>query len=60
MPAKSEAQRKLMAIARHSPSKLYKRNIGVLKMSEQSLKDFATGIKKKLPYKVSKKKSAGK
>ena len=41
MPAKSEAQRRLMAIAEHSPEKLYKKNRGVLKMSHSQLHDFA-------------------
>jgi len=41
MPAKSEAQRKLMAIAEHSPSKVHAANKGVLKMSHSQLHDFA-------------------
>lgn len=48
MPAKSEKQRKLMAIAEHHPEKLYKKNRGVLKMSKQQLSDFAS---KKLGFK---------
>jgi len=47
MPAKTEKQRKMMAIAEHQPSKLYKRNRGVLKMSKDDLSDFARKHKKK-------------
>ena len=48
MPATSEKQRELMAIAEHNPSKLYAKNRGVLKMSHQQLHDFAAtkGLKK--------------
>lgn len=42
MPAVSEKQRKMMAIAKHHPGKLYKRNRGVLSMSASQLSDFAT------------------
>ena len=42
MPAKTEKQRKMMAIAKHNPDKLHKRNREVLKMSKQQLGDFAT------------------
>lgn len=41
MPAVSTKQRELMAIAEHHPSKLQKKNRGVLKMSHQQLHDFA-------------------
>lgn len=41
MPAHSEKQREMMAIAEHEPSKLYKRDKGVLKMSKRQLHDFA-------------------
>lgn len=41
MPAKTPAQRKLMAIAEHEPSKVYNKNRGVLKMSKGQLHDFA-------------------
>jgi hypothetical protein len=41
MPAVSDKQRKLMAIAEHAPQKLKKANRGVLKMSHQQLHDFA-------------------
>ncbi len=42
MPAISEKQRMMMAIAEHHPSKLYKRNRSVLGMSRQQLHEFAT------------------
>ena len=42
MPAVSEKQRRLMAIAEHDPKKLYKKNRGLLKMSHQQLHDFAS------------------
>jgi hypothetical protein len=42
MPAKSEKQRKLMAIAEHHPEQLNTENRGVLKMSHQQLHDFAS------------------
>ena len=41
MPAKSEAQRRLMAIAEHNPSEVYAKNKGVLSMSHSQLHDFA-------------------
>ena len=48
MPAKSEKQREAIAIAEHNPSKLYKRNKGLLKMSKSDQHDFAStkGLKK--------------
>lgn len=41
MPAVSEAQRKLMAIAEHHPGMVSAKNRGVLKMSHRQLHDFA-------------------
>ena len=41
MPAKSEKQRKLMMMALHNPSKVHKKNRGVLKMSKSELRKFA-------------------
>jgi hypothetical protein len=41
MPARSEKQREMMAIAEHAPQKLNKANRGVLKMSHKQLHDFA-------------------
>lgn len=42
MPAVSEKQRQLMAIAEHHPEKVRKENRGVLKMSQQQLHEFAS------------------
>lgn len=52
MPAKSIAQQKLMAIAKHSPSKVLPENKGVLGMSKDSLGDFASTSLKGLPQRV--------
>ncbi len=49
MPAKSKAQQQVMAIAEHEPSKLYKKNKGLLKMSKGQLHDFASTSTKRLP-----------
>ena len=38
-----------MAIAKHHPSKLYKRNRGLKKMSKSDLHDFASTKEKGLP-----------
>ena len=54
MPATSQAQQQVMAIAEHSPSKLYKRNKGLLKMSHGQLHDFASTKSKGLPPHVPK------
>ena len=42
-----------MAIAKHTPSKLYKKNRGLLKMSKADLHEFATTKEKGLPKKAS-------
>lgn len=51
MPAKSVAQRKAAAIAKHAPEKLYKRNRGLLKMKKKDLHKYAStkekGLKKR-------------
>ena len=49
MPAKSKAQRRVMAIAEHHPEMLYARNKGLANMSQEDLHDFATTPEKKLP-----------
>jgi len=54
MPAVSKSQRRLAAIAKHHPGKLYKRNRGVLKMSQKQLGHYAGTSEKKLPKKKSK------
>jgi len=52
MPAKSRAQQEAMAIAEHSPGKLFKRNKGLLEMSKSQLHDFAATPTSDLPPKV--------
>ena len=56
MPAKSAAQQIAMAIAEHDPSKLYKRNKGLLKMTHGQLHDFAATPRTGLPKKIGKRK----
>lgn len=41
MPAESEKQRVAAAIALHEPSKLHKKNRGLLKMSKEDLREYA-------------------
>jgi hypothetical protein len=55
MPAKSEAQQKLFAIAEHAPEKLYKKNKGLTSLSHKTLHEFAATKTSKLPYKKGKK-----
>jgi hypothetical protein len=47
MPAVSEKQRRLMAMAEHNPGMVSKKNRGVLRMSHQQLHDFAAKKAKK-------------
>lgn len=49
MPAKSKAQRQVMAIAEHHPDELYDKNKGLLSMSHKQLHDFADTKEKGLP-----------
>lgn len=51
MPAISQAQQRAMAIAKHSPGKLYKSNQGMLGMSREQLNEYARTKRKKLPLK---------
>ena len=51
MPSTSKAQQQVMAIAEHSPGKLYKRNRGLLGMSHDQLHDFASTPTAGLPEK---------
>ena len=51
MPAKSKKQRRAIAIAEHHPSKLYRRNRGLKKMSKEDMHDFASTKEKGLPLK---------
>jgi len=55
LPAKSKSQRRLMAIAKNKPDKLYKKNKGVLKMSKKQLGEYASTKEKGLPKKTKKK-----
>lgn len=41
MPAVSEPQRRLFAIAEHKPDELYKQNQGLAKLPKKTLHDFA-------------------
>jgi len=54
MPAESKKQRRAMAIAKHSPEKLYRRNKGLAKMSKKELHKFAAVKEKGLPMKKKK------
>ncbi len=49
MPAVSKAQQAMMAIAKHSPGKLFARNKGVLKMSKDEMEKYASTPTKGLP-----------
>ncbi len=52
MPARSVAQRQVMAIALHHPEKLYRRNRRLKKMKKKALHEFATTQERGLPRKV--------
>lgn len=56
MPAKSKAQRILIAIALHHPDEVSEENKGVLDMSKSDMHDFAATKEKDLPEHVAKKK----
>lgn len=49
MPAQSKAQRRLMAIAKHNPTKVSADNKGVLSMDKKLLEDFIATPEKGLP-----------
>jgi hypothetical protein len=55
MPAVSQSQQRLMAIASSEPGKLYSKNKGVLKMGKKSLSEFASTSRKGLPKRIGKK-----
>ncbi len=55
MPAVSEKQRELFAIAEHHPEELHAKNKGLAKLSHKTLHDFAATKGKKLPMHVTKK-----
>jgi hypothetical protein len=52
MPAKSKAQREVMAIAEHHPEDLYARNAGLKKMSKGQLHDFASTPERGLQMRI--------
>jgi hypothetical protein len=54
MPARSVAQRRLMAIAEHHPAEVNAKNRGVLSMSKGQLHDFARTSERGLPSVVGK------
>jgi hypothetical protein len=49
MPARSQAQRRAIAIAEHHPEQLYERNRGLLEMTARQLHEFAATKEKGLP-----------
>jgi hypothetical protein len=49
MPAVSQAQQRVMAIALHDPARLQPQNRGLVKMSEGQLRDFAGTPRHTLP-----------
>lgn len=55
MPAKSQAQQRLFAIAEHEPGKLHKENRGMLKMGKAKLSEFASTKRSSLPKRLGKK-----
>ena len=52
MPAKSDKQRKLMALASKHPEKVHKKNKGVTRMSKADLRDFASTPESDLPERI--------
>lgn len=52
MPAKSQAQQRLMAMAEHNPSEVYGKDASVLNMKKSQLHDFAATKRSNLPSKV--------
>ncbi len=56
MSSQSQAQRRATAIAKHSPKKLYKRNVAMKKLTKKQLHKFASTKEKGLPKKVRKRK----
>ena len=51
MPSTSQDQQQATAIALNAPDKLYKRNRGLLKMTADQLREFASTKHKGLPKK---------
>jgi len=52
VPSVSQDQQIATSIAEHDPSKLYKRNKGLLGMNHQQLHDFAATPRSELPKKA--------
>jgi len=52
MPARSQAQQRAMAIAEHHPEKLHAANRGLLAMTHEQLREFASTKHKGLPRHV--------
>lgn len=52
--AVSQSQQRMMAIAKHAPEKLYKKNRGALKMGKAKLHAFAATKRRGLPKKAGK------
>ncbi len=59
MPARSIAQRRLMALAEHHPEMVSAKNRGILKMSHSQLHDFASTKERGLANHVAQLKKAG-
>lgn len=55
MPSLSQAEQEATAIALHHPEKLYARNRGLLKMSAEQLREFASTKHSGLPKRKGKK-----
>lgn len=54
MPAKSQAQQRLMAMALHNPDAIHAENRGVMKLSKEEMKKYASTKSKSLPKKKGK------
>ncbi len=52
MPAVSQAQQRLFAIAEHAPDKLYSANASLAKLPHNTLHEFAATARKGLPKRV--------
>lgn len=59
MPAVSEPQRRLFAIAEHAPGKLFKANKDLSKLPKKTLHDFASTTKSAMNVLGSGKRKAG-
>jgi hypothetical protein len=59
MPAVSESQRRLIAIAEHHPEQVYGRNRSILGMKKSDMHDFASTSEKGLPAHVKKRRYYG-